>query len=420
MPTNDEDRIARCFRDDAGRAVASLARAVGDLTLAEDAVADAYVVALERWPCDGYPTQPSMWILTTARRRAIDRLRRERVGRAKLATLTALETASAAAEETDSDMTAIDDRLGLIFACCHPAINVDARVALTLKALGGLTVGEIADAFLVPHATMAQRLIRVKRKIRATNIPFDLPPEERLAERLDDVCSVIYLIFNEGYAPTSGAELVRADLCNEAVHLARMLAALMPQEPEVMGLLALLLYHDSRRAARTDADGVLVTLANQDRALWNRDAIAEADALVRAAARHRFPAPYQLEAAIASVHAHAATADDVDWSALVELYDYLRALAPSPIVDLNRAVAVAYALGPQAGTEALDALPLAELEGYHHYHVARADTLRRLGDVAGARTSYERALDQTQQSGERAHIEQAIAQLGEPPATTVR
>jgi RNA polymerase sigma-70 factor, ECF subfamily len=411
MPADDADRVARSFRADAGRAVATLARAVGDLTLAEDAVADAYLVALERWPRDGFPAQPSSWILTTARRRAIDRLRRERIGREKLITIARLETTPAVAQETETGVSAIDDRLGLIFACCHPALGVDARVALTLKALGGLSVTEIADAFLVPHATMAQRLTRVKRKIHATNIPFEAPPEARLAERLDDVCSVIYLIFNEGYAATAGDQLIRADLCNEAIRLARMLATLMPQEPEVMGLLALLLYHDSRRCARTDAGGAVITLAHQDRSLWDRDAIAEADLLLVAAARHRLPARYQVEAAIASVHAHAATPDGIDWHAIVGLYDHLCAFAPSPVVSLNRAVAVAYAQGPEAGADAIAALPAAELESYHHYHVARADTLRRLGDLPGALRAYECALERTQHSGERAHIRATIAQL---------
>ena len=298
-----------------------------------------------------------------------------------------------------------------MFACCHPALGVEARIALTLQALGGLTTVEIADAFLVPAATMAQRLVRVKRKIRDAVIPFDVPPQPRLGERLDDVCSVIYLIFNEGYSATSGAHVIRTELCAEAIRLARVLAALMPQEPEVMGLLALLLYQDSRRPARTDADGNIVTLAAQDRSRWNRAAIGEANRWLAAAARHRNHGRYQLEAAIAGVHAHSPDATHTDWAAIVTLYDGLSAIAPSPIGRLNRAVAVAYAQGPQAGVAALDALDSEELEPYHLYHVARADALRRLGDVAGARAAYERAFERTQNPSERSFLRRTIAEL---------
>jgi RNA polymerase sigma-70 factor, ECF subfamily len=411
LSTSEADaahKVAACFRADAGRTLAALSRALGDIDLAEDALQDAYLAALQRWPRDGFPASPSAWILTTARNRAIDRLRRERVGREKLQRLAALEppSAPAPAESAADDVTPAipDDRLSLIFACCHPALGVEARIALTLRTLAGLTVEEIADAFLVPHATMAQRLVRVKRKIRETAIPFEVPAPERLPERLDDVCAVLYLIFNEGYSATTGDQLVRRELCDEAIRLARVLATLMPDEPEVMGLLALMLYHDSRRDARVRADGTLVTLVDQDRARWDRAKIGEADDWLARASRHKAPGPYQLQAAIAYAHASAPSADAVDWHAIAELYDHLERFTPSPVVALNRAVATGFADGPAAGLAALDALPREQLAAYHLYHVARADALRRLGRTAEAREAYAAALEQTQNGAEQTYL----------------
>ena len=306
-------------------------------------------------------------------------------------------------------MTAVpDDRLGLIFACCHPGLAVEARVALTLRTLGGLTTDEIADAYLVPSATMSQRLVRAKRKIREAVIPLDVPPAERLPERLADVCAVLYLIFNEGYLASTGTQLVRFDLCEEALRLARILMRLMPQEPEVMGLLALMLYAHSRRSARTSADGRLIPLPEQDRSLWNRDSIAEANALMDNAARHRLIGPYQLEAAIAAEHAKG----DPDWSRVSRLYGELAVLAPSPVVELNRAVALSFARGPESGLNALDAIDSKALREYHPAHIARADFLRRLGRSDEARVSYAAALALTQNAAERAFIEGKIAELG--------
>ena len=408
------EQVARCFRDDAGRTVAALARALGDIELAEDALQEAYVAALERWPRDGFPVRPSAWIFATARNRALDRLRRERAGREKLQRLTALERVehTGAADEGDAMNAIPDDRLGLIFACCHPALGIEARIALTLRTLAGLTVEEIADAFLVPHATMAQRLVRVKRKIRESGIPFDVPPAARLPERLDDVCTVLYLIFNEGYAASAGDRLVRRELCDEAIRLGRVLNVLMPQEPEVMGLLALMLYHDSRRDARIAPDGSLITLVDQDRANWDRAKIAEANMLLAGASQHRAPGPYQVQAAIAFAHARAPSASDVDWHAIAELYGHLERLAPSPIVALNRAVAIGFAHGPQAGLGALDALPAASLASYHPYHVARADALSRLGRTAEARAAYGAALERTQNAAEAAFLRAKLAAIG--------
>lgn len=308
----------------------------------------------------------------------------------------------------------VDDRLGLIFACCHPALGLEARIALTLRTLGGLETEAIADAFLIPHATMAQRLVRVKRKIREAAIPFDVPPTSRFGERLDDVCRVIYLIFNEGYSAT-GTALVRADLCAEAIRLGRVLMQLMPAEPEILGLLALMLFNDSRRAARLDREERLVTLAEQDRSLWDRNAIAEANALLGAAARHHVIGAYQLQAAIAAVHANAATPDDIDWRALVDLYGGLVRLAPSPVVALNRAVAVGFAEGPQAGLAALDALQSEELAEYHLYHVARADALRRLERTSEARLAYAHALRLARNPHEQAFLRAKLAELDVDP-----
>ena len=416
MSTSEADaaeRVAACFRADAGRTLATLSRAVGDIGLAEDALQDAYLAALQRWPRDGFPARPSAWILAAARNRAIDRLRRERIGREKLQRLAALEPAPVRAPEPEDDAAAEavpDDRLGLIFACCHPALGIEARIALTLRTLAGLTVEEIADAFLVPHATMAQRLVRVKRKIRETAIPFDIPPAERLPERLADVCAVLYLIFNEGYAASSGDRLVRRELCDDAIRLARVLLSLMPHEPEVMGLLALMLYHDSRREARVRADGTLVALPDQDRSSWDRAKIDEATVLLARANRLGAPGPYQIQAMIAFAHASAASADAMDWHGVAELYAHLERLTPSPVVSLNRAVAIGFADGPEAGLTALDALPSETLAAYHLYHVARADALTRMHRIAEAHDAYRAALALTENAAEQAHLR---AKLGE-------
>ncbi|HKE53237.1 MAG TPA: RNA polymerase sigma factor [Actinomycetota bacterium] len=400
------------FRQERGRAVATLIRVLGDFDLAEDAVQDAFAQALRVWPERGVPTNPGAWITTTARNRAIDRLRRERTLADKTATLTRLAELEALGGD-ETDMSGIpDDRLRLIFTCCHPALRMEAQVALTLKTLGGLTTGEIAHAFLVPETTMAQRLVRAKHKIREAGIPYRVPPAELLPERVPGVLAVMYLVFNEGYSATSGP-LIRIELCDEAIRLARILQGLMPDEPEAAGLLALMLLQHSRREARTGAQGEFVVLEDQDRARWDHDMIDGGLALLDATLARRRPGPYQLQAAVAALHARAPRPDDTDWPQIAALYDRLAEMTPSPVVELNRAVAIAMADGPERGLALLT--PLEERLGdYQHFHSARADLLRRLGRADEAAAAYRRALDLATNPTERAFLERRLAELRAP------
>jgi RNA polymerase sigma-70 factor (ECF subfamily) len=390
------DPVAEAFREEFGRAVSILIRALGDFDLAEDAVQEAFAVAAERWPRDGVPTSPGAWIVTTARNRAIDRLRRERTletKRAELARLTEL-----APDEEDDDVSTVpDERLALIFTCCHPALSVDSQVALTLRLLGGLTTPEIARAFLTGEATMAQRLVRAKHKIRAAGIPFRVPPDDALPERLEAVLATVYLIFNAGYSD------VRNELSAEAIRLGRTLTRLMPDEPEALGLLALMLLHDSRRGTRLDDQGAIVLLEDQDRSRWDEAEIEEGRALVESALRRRRPGRYQLQAAIAACH----TGETSDWPQIVLLYDQLLRLQPSPVVELNRAVAVAMVDGPETGLVEVERID--GLGAYLHYHSTRGSLLEKLGREDEARSAYERALELGPTGTERTFLEAKLS-----------
>jgi RNA polymerase sigma-70 factor (ECF subfamily) len=412
--------VEAVFRREYGRCVATLIRFLGDIDAAEEAVQDAFTVAVARWPADGQPPNPGAWIVTTARNRAIDRLRRESVRDERHAQAHHLYGAGAADDTADEPVpqeeTVPDDRLRLIFTCCHPALNQPAQVALTLRLLGGLETPEIARAFLVPEATLAQRIVRAKRKISSARIPYRVPAEAELPARIKPVLAVIYLIFNEGYAATAGS-LLRLDLCAEAIRLARVLAGLMPDEPEAQGLLALLLLQHARSAARVTAAGWLARLAEQDRRLWDRDLITEGQAIVRACVQRGHPGPYQVQAAINAVHSLASSIEETDWRAILTLYDQLYALTPTPVVALNRAVALAEVRGPAAGLAAVDDLRSPALDGYHLFHAARADLLRRLGRDTEAAAAYAAARSLTANPVEQSFLDAqhaAVIEAGPP------
>lgn len=408
MPPVDQTAIEQVFRAEYGRAVAVLVRVFGDIDLAEESVQDAFTVAAARWPSDGMPPSPAGWIITTARNRAIDRLRREASRNDRHAQARLLH----GYDEPPEEVVAVrDDRLRLIFTCCHPALNQRAQVALTLRLLGGLETPEIARAFLVPEATMSKRLTRTKAKIAAAGIPYRVPPAHLLPERTAGVLAVLYLMFNEGYSASAGERLIRAPLCVEAIRLARLLRALMRDEPEASGLLALMLLQHSRRGARLDESGDIVTLEEQDRSRWDSDEIDEATALLRSALRRRAPGPYQLQAAIAACHAEAPNPAATDWPQIAALYELMLQLTPSPVVRLNRAVAVAMAEGLDAGLALVDELAeQGTLTDYHLLEATRADLHRRRGDRTAAIAAYHRALDAARTEPERRFILRRLAE----------
>jgi RNA polymerase sigma-70 factor (ECF subfamily) len=406
-----QEQIDAIYRSESRRVLATLIRLLGDFDLAEDALHDAFMAALNQWPRDGMPGNPRAWLVSTGRFKAIDKLRRRARFDASL-TILAEQIEAGIPEDAEPDAQALaDDQLRLVFTCCHPALSPDARVALTLREVCGLTSEEIAHAFLIATPTLAQRIVRAKAKIRDAHIPYQVPSQADLPERLDTVLQVIYLVFNEGYSASSGASLTRPDLSGEAIRLGRLLVELMP-EPEVMGLLALMLLQESRRLARTSPEGDLVLLDDQDRSLWNRDQIAEGSALVERALASGHVGRYTLQAAISAVHANASGTSATDWGQIVALYDVLLGVNPSPVVELNRAVAVAMHDGPQTGLALIDALlARGDLAGYHLAHAARADLCRRLGRNEEAKAAYRRALDLTQQEQERRFLGRRLAEL---------